>query len=285
MPKTKSAMKKPAKNATKKITKGAAIKTAKSPTKQNSKVPAARMSFQEAMSALEKAGSAQTRKTYARHGASEPMFGVSFATLKTLYKRIKVDQELAEALWGTENFDARNLAIKIADPANISSRELDRWAATPTARMCKGYVAHLAAESPLGREKADKWLAASDESTLQAGWNLVGALAMIDESTPDSWFAEKLAEIEKTIHAAPNYQRYLMNGALIAIGCRNASFRKLALAAAKRVGPIEVDHGDTECKTPDAAEYIEKSWAHSKSKGFESPAAQERERESMRTRC
>ncbi|MBK8270369.1 MAG: hypothetical protein IPK83_19570 [Planctomycetes bacterium] len=108
---------------------------------------------------------------------------------------------------------------------------------------------------------------------------------MIDESTPDSWFAEKLAEIEKTIDAAPNYQRYLMNQSLICIGCRNASFRKLALAVAKRVGTVEIDHGDTDCKTPDAVEYIEKSWGHSKSKGFESPAAQERSRESMRTRC
>ena len=62
--------------------------------------PAQRMSFQETMNALEKAGSAQTKKTYLRHGAGEPMFGVSFATLKVLYKRIKVDQELAQALWG-----------------------------------------------------------------------------------------------------------------------------------------------------------------------------------------
>ena len=46
-----------------------------------------------------------------------------------------------------------------------------------------------------------------------------------------------------------------------------------------------VDHGDTECKTPDAAAYIEKMWAHSKAKKFDSPAAQERAREPMRTRC
>jgi 3-methyladenine DNA glycosylase AlkD len=243
------------------------------------------MSFQDAMSALEKAGSAQTRKTYARHGAAEPMFGVSFATLKTLYKRIKVDQELAEALWDTGNFDARNLAVKIADPANISSRELDRWAGTPTARMCGGYVGHLAAESPHSRAKADKWVAASDDPTRFAGWSLINAMAMVDESTPDSWFAERLARIEKTVHSAPNTQRYIMNQTLISIGCRNAALRKLALAAARRIGKVEVDHGDTDCKTPDAVEYIEKSWAHAKAKGFDSPAAQERARESMRTRC
>lgn len=261
MPKTKVAAKKPA------------------------KVPAARMSLREAMSALERAGSAQTRKTYARHGAREPMFGVSFATLKTLYKRIKIDQELAEALWNTGNFDARNLAVKIADPAGISSKELDRWAATPTARMCGGYVAHLAAESPHGRAKADKWLAASDDTTRFAGWSVVAAMAMIDEATPDSWFVERLADIEKGIHAAPNTQRYAMNSALISIGGRNAGLRKSATAAAKRIGTVEVDHGDTDCQTPDAVEYIEKCWARAKAGGFESPAAQERARESMRTRC
>ncbi len=258
---------------------------AKSAAKKPPRVPAARMSLKEAMSALEQAGSAQTRKTYARHGAPEPVFGVSFATLKTLYKRIKVDQELAQALWDTGNFDARNLAVKIADPAAISSRELDRWAATPTARMCGSYVAHLAAESPHGRAKADKWLAASDDRTRFVGWSLVAALAMIDEAAPDSWFGERLAEIEATIHSAPNAQRYAMNAALIAIGCRSAALRKAAVAAAKRIGTVEVDHGDTDCKTPVAADAIEKAWAHSKSKGFENPAAQERSRESMRTRC
>ena len=38
-------------------------------------------------------------------------------------------------------------------------------------------------------------------------------------------------------------------------------------------------------KTPDAASYIEKAWAHSSSKGFDSPAAHERWREPMRLRC
>ena len=46
----------------------------KSAAKKPSKVPAPRMSLQDTMKALEKAGSAQTRKTYARHGAPEPMF-------------------------------------------------------------------------------------------------------------------------------------------------------------------------------------------------------------------
>ena len=244
-----------------------------------------RMTLAETMSALEKAGSAQTRKTYARHGAAGPMFGVSFATLKTLVKRIRVDHELALALWDTGNFDARNLAVKVADPARMSSADLDRWAQAPTVRMCSGYVAHVAVESPHARAKADHWLAASDDAQQCVAWGLVGAMAMLDEATPDAWFAERLADIEKTIHGAPNAQREAMNHAIIAIGCRNAFLRQKATAAAKRIGKVEVDHGDTACKTPDAAQVIDKSWTHSTSKGFASPAAHERARESMRTRC
>ena len=108
-----------------------------------------------------------------------------------------------------------------------------------------------------GRAKLDRWLAAADETTRNSGWSLVGAMAMIDESIPDSWFADRLAQIERTIHGAPRDERYHMNNALISIGCRNASLRKSAAAAAKRLNAIEVDHGDTNCRTPEALECIE----------------------------
>lgn len=44
--------------------------------------PAARLSLAEVMATLEAAGSEATRRTYIRHGAVEPLFGVRFAVLK-----------------------------------------------------------------------------------------------------------------------------------------------------------------------------------------------------------
>jgi 3-methyladenine DNA glycosylase AlkD len=245
----------------------------------------ARLSLAEAMSALEAAGSEQTRRTYARHGVAIPMFGVSFATLKTLLKRIKVDHELALALWQSGNFDARNLAVKIVDPARMTPAELDRWALDPTARMCGSYVAHVAAEGPHAHGCVTRWLAAKDEHQRTIGWKLVGALAMRDESLADAWFAAHVASIERDIAKAPNAIREAMNQVLIQIGCRNPALREAASAAAMRIGPVDVDHGDTACKTPDAAASIDKAWDYAASKRAASPAAQERARESMRTRC
>jgi 3-methyladenine DNA glycosylase AlkD len=254
-------------------------------TRAKPKSVPARLTLAETLRALEKAGSEQTRKTYLRHGAQEPLYGVSFATLKTLVKRIGVDHELALALWNTKNHDARVLACKIADPARIKASDLDRWARENRMRMCGSYVAMLAAESPHGPAKAREWADSSDPALRASSWTLSGMLSNLDEATPDEWYLQRIARIEKSIHSAPNAEKEAMNMSLITIGGRNAALRKAALAAAKRIGKLEVDHGDTECKTPDAAAYIQKMWAHAKAKKFDSPAAQERARESLRTRC
>jgi 3-methyladenine DNA glycosylase AlkD len=213
------------------------------------------------------------------------MFGVSFATLKTLVKRIGVDHELAERLWDTGNHDARVLALKVADPGRVKPAQLDKWAAANTVRMCCGYTAMLAAESPHGSAKLKEWFASPKESLRTHAWVLAGFLAMLDEHAADDVFAKLIGRIESSIHSASNAERETMNSALISIGGRSPALRKAATAAAKRIGKVEIDYGDTECKTPDAVAYIEKMWAHAAAKKFDSPAAQERARESMRTRC
>ena len=244
-----------------------------------------RLTLADTMAALAKAESAQTKKIYLRHGVKEPLFGVSFATLKGLFKRITLDHELALALWDTGNFDARNLAVKIADPARMTRADLDHWARGDNSMMCGSYVAALASEGPSGMVRANAWLVSKDVNKRVTGWMLVGVLAMRDEATPDAWFLARASEIEKSIHVVTNEERGVMNRTLISLGCRNAAMRKAVAAAAQRIGPVEVDHGNTACQTPDVGEYVDKTWKHSTSKGFESPAAHERTRKSMRLRC
>ena len=248
------------------------------------KAPAARMALSEVMAILEKLGTEQTRKTWARHGAKGPMFGVLFGELFKLMKRIDVDHELARELWATGNVDARNLAMKIADPLTMTPDELDRWAIENPMRMCSLYVATLAAEGPHARNKVREWLSSSNERLRASGWTLLGRLSDLDESFPEDQLLCGVEVIEKSIHSAPNDVKNDMNRALITIGCRSFAMRKAVLAAAKRIGEVTVDHGDTACKTPDVAQTVEKMWARSEAK-FGSPAAHERSMKSMRRRC
>ena len=61
------------------------------------------MNFKQTMAELKKCGSAQTRKTYARHGVKGEIFGVSYADHGKLKKKIGVDHDLAVQLWATGN--------------------------------------------------------------------------------------------------------------------------------------------------------------------------------------
>jgi 3-methyladenine DNA glycosylase AlkD len=290
---SKSSAPSPAARSAAKVAKTAAPKkpaakpAAKAPAKPAPKAATAgeRMTLAQVMRELEAAGSPKTRQTYARHGAEEPMFGVAFGTLFKMQKRVRVDHDLALALWDTGNFDARCFAMKIADPAQITPATLDRWAREHRMRGVNLYVASLASESPHGAKKLREWLASSDPALRAMGWCLAGVMSARDESIPDAWFMERLEQIEKTIHSVTDAERSAMNSTLIQIGCRSQALRKAAIATSKRIGKVQVDHGDTACKTPDATPYIEKTWAHSTKMGFESPAAHERSRESMRTRC
>ncbi len=116
------------------------------------------MTEQEVMAELEAMGTAQNRKIYRRHGAQEPLFGVSYANLGVLRKRIKRDQPLAEALWATGNHDARVLATMIADPKAISHLTVDTWTRDLNSYPVADAVAGLVAKTPFARACVEPWV-------------------------------------------------------------------------------------------------------------------------------
>lgn len=219
------------------------------------------MDLKTALKELEAAGSESTRKTYARHGIQPPMFGVSFATLGKLKKQIKSDHGLARQLWATGNHDARILATMIADPGMMNEAELESWVATLDNALMADAVAKVAAASSYAMKKMQQWTRSADEWTSSAGWCVLAMMAA-DRAHADAFFDAYLGRIEKEIASAPNRTRYAMNNALIAIGVRGGSLMTKAISAAKRIGPVEVDHGQTACETPDAVAYIHKTIAH-----------------------
>jgi 3-methyladenine DNA glycosylase AlkD len=223
------------------------------------------MNVDEVMKQLETSGSEQTRKTYRRHGITGDMFGVSYATLGALKKKIKVDHELAMKLRATGNHDAQILATMIADPKLMSASLLEDWAKALNNSAITDAFAKLAIQTPSAQKKFEKWTNSKNEWIATAGWSMLGQ-AVANEELPDSYFEPYLKIIEQEIHSRKNRVRYLMNMALIAIGARNDNLQKKALAVAKKIGKVEVDHGDTSCKTPDAAAYILKTAAHKKRK-------------------
>ena len=206
------------------------------------------MTKAEALKELKAAGTAQNRKVYARHGVAGPMYGVSYAALGKLKKRIKIDQPLAEKLWATGIQDAMALGRMIADPAQMTATKLNAWVKTVGNRGLAAELSNLAAESPVARKQTDKWVTSKNELIGCAGWHTLASIARQESGLPDAYFEDHLETIESKIHTSKNWVKYAMNNALISIGTRNTKLEKKAIAAAKRIGKVEVDHGETGCK-------------------------------------
>ena len=213
------------------------------------------MNLHDTLETLKSLGKEQTRKTYRRHGAGEDCYGVSTPDLTSLQKKIKQDHALAGELWVSGNHEARILATMIADPKKLDGATLDAWAASLRNYIETGYLAGLAAKSPVARETMKRWIESDDELTASAGWTVLSHFVLEGELS-DAEAEEALARIERDLRGSRNRVRHQMNGALISIGGSRPALQEKALAAAGRIGKVEVDHGDTDCKTPDAASYI-----------------------------
>lgn len=224
------------------------------------------MDFASVMRTLERLGKAGTAALYRRHGADDSTLGVSYADLGALVKRLEVNQELARSLWESGIHDARVLATKVADAGAMQRRELEAWLEQAKNYIVTDAISGLAARSAAAQELARSWIESRAEHVAAAGWNVVSILAMDRLLAPDQ-ARELIERIRAGIHGAANRTRHAMNNALIAIGGSMDELRTAALEAARAIGKVQVDHGETGCKTPDAAEYIDKMTKRAASKG------------------
>ena len=218
------------------------------------------MNAKEALATLKKAGKPQTAAIYKRYGVGDNVFGTLTSEIARLKKQIKVDHALALELWKSGNAEARALALQVADAEKLTPADAARFLKDGPVRFTGFYLSDLLARSPIADKTMRAWMKSKDECTREMGYGILGVRLRNDpESISDRDAARVLATIEKELHGSPNWARYAMNGALISIGVYKPALRKKAIEAAKRIGKVEVDHGETYCKTPDAVPYIQKA--------------------------
>ncbi|TDL52678.1 DNA alkylation repair protein [Paenibacillus dendritiformis] len=225
------------------------------------------MTVEDIMKKLEAMGSEQTKKTFIRHGAPGPLFGVKIGDLKKLVKDVKKDQALARALYETGNSDAMYLAGLTVNPKMMDKETLQAWAKKANWYALAEYtVAGVAAESPYALELAREWMQSSDEMIATCGWSTYANYVSItkDECLDLEEIRRLLQQIAATIHSEKNRVCYTMNMFVIVVGSYVRPLHEEAVSVAEAIGKVEVHMGQTACKVPDAVPYIEKTVAAGK---------------------
>jgi 3-methyladenine DNA glycosylase AlkD len=220
------------------------------------------MTVQQVMTELEKLGSPGTKKVLLQHGVREPFFGVKIGDMKPIQKKIRVDYQLAKDLYATGNADAQYLAGLIADDAKMTKADLQTWVKQALSNTINEYaVPWVAAGNPQGYELAKEWIDSPQEHISTAGWSTLANLVALqpNEKLDLPGLKTLLARVVKTIHSAPNRTRYTMNNFVICLGAYVQPLSAEAIAAAKKIGPVTIDMGNTSCQVPLAIEYMQKA--------------------------
>jgi 3-methyladenine DNA glycosylase AlkD len=221
------------------------------------------------MAELKSKGKEQTRKIYSRHGMDvDRVLGVSTADMKGIAKTIRGQQELAMGLYKTGIMEAMYLAGMVADGAKMTREQLNEWAeGAEGLQMIGEYtVPWVTVENAHAKALAMKWVKSKKQHVAASGWSTwSGLVALVPDEALDMGEIEGLmAEVVKQIGKAPNRVKYTMNTFVISVGGYVKPLLKQAKAAAKQLGVVTVDVGETACTVPVAAGYIEKMIAAGK---------------------
>ncbi|MCL1948509.1 MAG: DNA alkylation repair protein [Turicibacter sp.] len=201
------------------------------------------MNAMEVMAELEALGTDRQKKNYLGRGAHEPLFGVPTGKMKPILKRTKLNQELAEQLYATGNYDAMYFAGVIAEPARMSEADFERWIGQAPGYMIAEFAVSVTlAEAPIGQAVAEKWIYSEEEIRQTAGWNcycwMLGNLP--DEVFNLERIRQLLEKAHQEIHGASERTKVAMNNFLYTVGISYKPLSEEATAIAKEVGPLEI---------------------------------------------
>ena len=216
----------------------------------------------EVMAYLKEKGNPNTVKIYKNHGATQSeLYGVKVGDLKPLQKKYKGNNELAKALYSTQNSDAMYLACLISDPKELDKKTMQEWIDHAWWYMLSEYaVAWVLAETNNALEHILEIMYSKSPAIRSCAWSALSSFVAItpDDELDLDLLKAKLDEVVRTIHEEKNRVKYCMNGYVIALGSYVEPLLEESKKAAQEIGKVEVWMGKTSCKVPFAPDYIQK---------------------------
>ena len=182
-------------------------------------------------------GSEEARAGMARYGiAVADAYGVSVYELRRVAKGLGRDHRLALAFWATGNHEARLLASMVDDPAQVTERQMDAWAAAfDSWDVCDQVTSNLFDKTLYAYDKVREWSAADDEWVKRAAFATAAALAVQDKKAADEPFFEILEIVRREAGDDRNYVKKAVNWALRNIGKRDLRLHAAAISTAEAI--------------------------------------------------
>jgi len=215
-----------------------AVPKAAAPVRSN---PDPARQARDAVATLKRLSSRKVLDGYARYGIpSDRAMGIPVGTIQGVAKKLGRNHGLALALWKTGWYEARLLAVFVAEPERVTPalmngwcRDFDNWGITDTACF------KLFDQSPHAMTKVAQWSKLRGEFQKRAAFALLASAAAHAKTLPDAAFVRCFPLIEA---GATDDRNFVMKGvswALRAVGHRNPPLHARAVVLARTLAESE----------------------------------------------
>ncbi len=199
------------------------------------------MQLDEALKRLRDLANPESVKGMARYGINpEGTLGVSIPNLRKIAKEAGTDHELAARLWETGIHEARLLAAFVDDPALVSKKQMDAWAADfDSWDVCDQCCCDLFYRTEFATGQVLAWSSRKEEFIKRGAFAMIAAIAWHDKTATDSKLRKFLPVIKRESGDDRNYVKKSVSWALRNIGKRNLNLNKAAIRTAEEIAGKE----------------------------------------------
>ena len=204
---------------------------------------------------LEALGTEKVRAQNSKSGAGDNQFGVQLGDIRKLAAKMKADNQLALALWGTGNVEAQFLAALLVDPKKLDLESVGRMVRSVTfVRVADWVNSYVVAKHPENEALREGWMASIDRWQARAGWELTARRVA---KNPDGLDLPVLLDrIESEMAGAEPEVQWTMNNTLAAIGIHVPGLRKRAMTIGEKLGIFRDYPVSKGCTSPFAPIWI-----------------------------
>lgn len=219
------------------------------------------MNYKEIEKKLLELGDDKIKKSYVNLGAKEELvYGVSTANQKVVLKELKKNKVNYNELLNSNIEEILFIAAMLYNPKKddeidleLLKSKLEYSTLYYSVQYLSKFIYHHAKRIEFIEENLNSEL----DYIKAACWRALGGMVQAEE-VDVAYFRSLLNRVEATISTESNRTKYSQNIFMINAGVYDRELSEYAKEIATRVGEVNVDHGETSCKTHNAIEEIEK---------------------------
>lgn len=209
------------------------------------------MNLVEVMENLQNEGNPSRRKTFLKQGAAEDTFGVPMGKIRSMAKEIGKNQEFADELWSTGQFDAQNLGIFLMEAGKVTLEDaLEYLGSAQTVELADSLISNVLVNINDVAKLLDLCSKNRDLKLRRAYW----ALMVANKSQYEADFPEILEYISENLALSQEPETWMMNRMLCEIGFGYSNYTEKCLEIGERCGvykTMKVSKGCTSAYAPD----------------------------------